>query len=290
MTPTNYKLFATLCEGLINEAGAGFKLVSNSPGGNNVIKYLHQTLHLAHNIEFTEIPKISWSDLKSNRRGAWIIIVGTQGTAAINASNGHYTAVASNGGEPETVDHSRGDLVMSFVKRFIGKAQSFYTANNTYYVRDQQRKRVQNKGSDNEQASKETIIKKFKPIWVKAMTAASADIKGMAQTMIKNDAYDKASHKIALLKNLENAIENIQSGERTDIPEWIVKSISVAILMAAAYYYPDKTGAIEKSRYSSTYTSERHEGPALLLQDISNGDTAKLSTILSFFKRSLISG
>ena len=59
--------------------------------------------------------------------------------------------------------------------------------------------------------------------------------------------------------------------------------------MAAAHYYPDTTGDITKS-YSRNYASAHQEGPQQLLKDISEGDTSKLGTILSFFKRALISG
>jgi hypothetical protein len=59
--------------------------------------------------------------------------------------------------------------------------------------------------------------------------------------------------------------------------------------MTAAHYYPEQTGDINKS-YGRSYSSARSEGPQQLLKDITEGDTAKLGTVLSFFKRALISG
>ena len=60
--------------------------------------------------------------------------------------------------------------------------------------------------------------------------------------------------------------------------------------MAASNYYPETTGNIERSRYGGGLSAQFPEGPKQLLQDIANGDTAKLGTVLGFFKRSLISG
>lgn len=289
MRPEHYKLFAKLCESFVSEVSTSINLISNSPGGDDVIKKLHQDMGLAHNIDYSQVPKISWSDIKGSYRGSWVIIVGSQGTAAIKSQNDTYNTVASDGGEVQTMTDSRSDRTMNFIKSIVGKYQKFYVGRNTNYVSDIQKKRAGTKVDTTQTISQDSIIKKFKPLWIKSMEAAVADIKGMAQTMIKNDAYDKAEKKISILKNIEGAIDSVQSGSE-DVPTWIRQAVGSAIHMAASHYYPDQTGEIQRPRYGSGYTSERSEGPQLLLKDISNGDTAKLGTILSFFKRSLISG
>jgi hypothetical protein len=60
--------------------------------------------------------------------------------------------------------------------------------------------------------------------------------------------------------------------------------------MAASHYYPEQTGEIVRSSgyRGSTYNPTQKEGMNQLLQDIANGDTAKLGTGLGFFKRNLI--
>jgi hypothetical protein len=61
--------------------------------------------------------------------------------------------------------------------------------------------------------------------------------------------------------------------------------------MTASHYYPETTGTLDGSRYGSQGVSAQfNEGPAQLLKDIAGGDQKKLGTVLSFFKRSLISG
>jgi hypothetical protein len=59
--------------------------------------------------------------------------------------------------------------------------------------------------------------------------------------------------------------------------------------MAASHYYPEQTGNITRG-YGNNYSSQSEEGPRMLLKDISGGDTAKLGSVLGFFKRALISG
>jgi hypothetical protein len=89
---------------------------------------------------------------------------------------------------------------------------------------------------------------------------------------------------------LQNGLESLEAGSE-DIPGFLNSAINSAVLMTASHYYPDKTGNLERSRYGSAGVAAQFpEGPKQLLQDISSGDTAKLGTVLSFFKRSLISG
>jgi hypothetical protein len=136
----------------------------------------------------------------------------------------------------------------------------------------------------------ETLMNKFRPLWAKSMTAAIADGKGMAAVMLKNDAFEKVEKKLKQLQYLQRSLDELEAGNK-EPPDWLKGSINSAVLMAAAYYYPEETGEITRSRYGgASYSSERPEGARKLLQDLSNGDTSKLGTVLGFFKRSLISG
>jgi hypothetical protein len=60
--------------------------------------------------------------------------------------------------------------------------------------------------------------------------------------------------------------------------------------MAASHHYPEQTGAISRSGYRDGYNAQRSEGGSQLMKDIAGGDQKKLGTVLTFFKRSLISG
>ena len=250
-------------------------------------------MKLAHDQNYKAVPKISWSDLKGNYRGAWVIIQGDKGTGAIKASGGNtgdYLAVASTGGETRSMNDGRGGNVIDFLKGEIGGLRKFYVGQNTTAVSDKQKTRQSRQdGAGAAQVNNDTLIKKFKPLWNRAITAAIADIKGHIANQIKNDAFEKATKKLEYVGRLQSSAEAMETGTLDDAPDFLRSAVQTAVLMTAAHYYPEQTGDITRS-YGRSYASARSEGPQQLLKDITEGDTAKLGTVLSFFKRALISG
>ena len=280
------KTFAQLCESL-TEASTSMNLITGQPGGAQVVRTLHRTMGLAHNIEYYPVQKISWSDLKDNYRGTWVIIVGTTGVGAIQALNNSYTALASTGGEIETFKNDRGGDIKSFLKEKLGKLQKYFVGRNTRDVEDKREKRDQLKRQSSSRMDRDTIVKKFKPLWVKAMSTAIADVKGHISNMIQNDAFTKAEKKLEHVKSLQSGLEALEAGE-TQL-SLISNAVQMAIYMAASYYYPEQTGELNRG-YGRTYNPENMEGPNRVLTDIAQGDTQKLGTVLAYFKRNLISG
>lgn len=285
------KLFVQLCES-ITEASTAMNLITGHPGGAQLVKKLHKEMQLAHDFEYTEVPKILWNDLKESYKGSWVIMRCTDGTAAIKASGGNtgsYDALVSDGGEIKSISDSRGGNIMDFIKSQVGKPIKFFVTRNTSKVRDlqQQRKsRLQSAGP--QRIDNNVLVQKFKPLWARAITAAIADIKGHVTNMIKNDAFDKAKKKIDRVERLQNALDALEAGSQ-EATEQIKNAVQAAVLMTASHYYPDLTGDITR-RYGGEYNASNSEGPTQLLKDLTAGDTAKLGTVLSFFKRALISG
>lgn len=287
------KVFAQLCES-ITEASSTMDLIAGNAGGEQVVKKLHGSMALAHNISYSPVQKISWKDIKDSYRGAWVIIIGSQGTGAIKASGGNtgtYTAVASSGSDVESMTNSRSDTTTEWLKTNLGRFQKFYVGKNTTYVPDIQGKRANNAAaSKNNTVTQDTIINKFKPLWEKAMVAAIADIKGHVSNMIKNDAFEKARTKLSHIETLQNGLDTLQADGSSNTPGFISNAVNTAVLMAASHHYPDETGEITKGYSRGNYSSQDSSGPTRLLQDIAKGDTSKLGTVLAFFKRALISG
>lgn len=285
-----YTEFAFLCESIITETSTAMDLVKGMPGGSNVVKKLH-TVGLEHDQEYKSLGKISWNELKDSSYGKWVVIKGETGVGAIRAINGSYTAYASTGQDTDSFTNDRGGNILDFLTGKIGKLRVFYAGTATDTVRNKQRTRSNLKSSaaENNEMTKDGLLTKFKPLWAKAVAAARADIKGMVVTMIKNDAFDKASKKLEQLGRLEKVADQLETGSRDAVPESIATAVNLGILMAAHHHYPDDTGDIRQN-YGRSYSSSNDKGPRQLLQDISQGDTQKLGTILAFFKRSLISG
>jgi hypothetical protein len=268
-------------------------LIKDAPGGAAVIKELHKYKALSHDQDYKQIDKISWSELKDSYKGAWVIIQGDRGTGAIKASGGNtgsYSAVASTGGTVQQASDSRGGNIIDFLKGEIGGLRKFYVGKNSTVVGDKQRQRKSARdGSATTEINQATLLRKFRPIWVNAMTTAIADIKGHIANQIKNDAFDKATKKLERVSSLKRQLEELESGTDTGGQGDINRAVSTAIVMAASYHYPELTGNIERN-YGSSYVATRSEGTDQLLKDIAAKDTAKLATVLRFFKRALISG
>jgi hypothetical protein len=292
MRTESYQIFAQLLESYVNEASTSMSLISNHPGGKEVIQKLHKDQKLGHDISYSPVAKISWSELKDSYRGAWVIIQGDKGTGAIKASGGNtgdYFAVASAGGETRSMNDGRGGNVIDFLKGEIGGLRKFYVGKNTTAVTDKKKKRADaTKGLDSA-VTQETLVKKFKPLWARAITAAIADVKGHVANQIKNDAFEKAKRKLNHIETLQNSLGQLEAGN-ADTPGIVNTAIQSAVLMASSYHYPETTGDIARSRYGGGISAQFNEGPAQLLKDIAGGDQKKLGTVLSFFKRSLISG
>ncbi len=290
MRPESYQLFAQLLESHIDEASTAMNLITGNPGGKEVVQKLHTSMGLSHDMEYKPVPKIAWSDLKGMYQGAWVIIQGAKGTGAIKAGQNGYEAVASSGGETRSLSDGRGGNILDFLKGEIGKLNRFYVGRNTRAVRDKQSKRAsqqQGVGGTSE-VSQETLVKKFRPLWIRAITAAVADVKGHISNMIKNDAFGKAQKKLNHLERLQNGLEGLEAGGE-DTPDFIGNAVNSAVLMASSHFYPETTGTISKN-YSSRYSSQFPEGPRQLLKDIAAGDQKKLGTVLGFFKKALITG
>jgi hypothetical protein len=289
MNVNGYKVFADLLESHIDEASTSLSLISGNSGGKEVVTYLHKDMKLAHDQDYRQVEKISWSDLKEPYRGSWVIVVGSKGTGAIRSRRDTYDAVSSAGGPVDTTSDGRGGNILDFLKTNIGKLQKFYVGRNTSAVDDKQQKRADAKKGLERTVDQEMLMKKFKPLWAKAIQSAVADIKGHVANMIKNDAFEKAKRKLSQVESLQNALEGLEAGTSADTPGSVKSAINIAVLMAASHHYPEQTGSITKG-YSNSYSAQRSEGPQQLLKDIANGDQKKLGTVLGFFKRALITG
>lgn len=284
----SYQLFSQLLENYVNEASTSLSLIVDNPGGDAVVKHLHKNLSLAHDQNYKQVEKISWSDLKEPYRGSWVIIIGSKGTGAIRSKGDTYEAFASTGQELQRATDSRGGNVLDFLKTNLGKLQKFYVGKNNSTVSDKQSKRASDKKGITREVDQDYLMNKFKPLWSRAITAAIADIKGHVANMIKNDAFEKAKKKLLHVENLQNALEAMEAGS-TDIPGSVKNAVNIAVLMAASHHYPEQTGSITRS-YGGSFNAQLSEGPRQLLKDIAAGDQSKLGTVLGFFKRALVTG
>lgn len=304
MKPQTYKLFAQLCESVLQEATTLSTILPGEPAANKLITTLHRRFQLPHDQEYQPTDNISWSAINDTSKGAWVIIKFANGIGAIKAlasKNGYQVVGVPNESLEFTNDEftKGGDAINFFKELGLGKIQQLFVGTDT----GEQARKVTKRATTRSQMEKlkttdvGTLTMKFKPLWAKAINAAMADIKGMAVTMIQNDALRKAQAKIEKLGELQSILDAIESGEldtRQDIYtsknkiEYLKKLVANSVILTAAHFYPEETGEVTRS-YGG-YSGSRYDGNRKVLADIAAGDQKKLGTVLAFFKRQLISG
>lgn len=297
----NYEHFSKLCEDIVSEASTAMAEFSG-PGAQELLKYLHTNQALGHDVNIKPITRPKWSDL-GNNKGTWFLIAGNKGFAAAKydsgsyrKSHGSYQLFASTG----VPDPEEGNMIYSnhaynatdankFVKDHIGDVRKFYMVG-SLYSSELRTKRAGNQPNALKQGlmDKEALIKRFKPLFNKILIAARADVAGVANAMIKNDAYHAAEKKIAHLRLLDRTIQNLENNE--EIPEVLRDAVHNSLIMTARYYYPKQTGNINTAYgyRSNALAPDSSEGVNRVLKDIQDNDRQKLSAVLAYLKRSLI--
>ena len=296
----NYERFSQLCEGIVTEASTAMAEFSG-PGAQEILKYLHTDQALGHDVNIKPVVRPKWADL-GNNKGSWFLISGNKGFAAAKydagsyRNSGTYQLFASTG----VPDPEEGNMIYSnhaynatdankFVKDHVGDTKKFYMVG-SLYSSELRSKRASNQPNDAKQRliDKEILIKRFKPLFKKILIAARADVSGVVNSMIKNDAYDRAEKKIEHLKLLDRTLQNLENEE--NIPELLRDAVGNSLIMTARYYYPKQTGKINTvyGYRSNALAPESSDGVKQVLIDIQSGDRQKLSAVLAYLKRSLI--
>lgn len=310
MQQKSINFFVDLLESVIKEDSSTIALVRKSPGANILIPYMHKNLGLSHDQEYEEVKKLSWSDVKSKNRWNnsslnWVIVKGEQGVGAIAATD-NYKAIAVYDGEVVNKSSDRGGTIIDWLKGYIGRIQYYYVGKDSGETKKKKSARKATKPVPTENyVDVETflylLMKKFKPLWIRALEQAQADIKGFMNSQLKSNAYDKADKKLARLKAIDHAVRAIDDGQdptekkdRYSDPFEIMRAaLTNAILMTAHHYYPNETGGFRdraRGYGRSAHALNNPSAVAHIFNDIRDGDTKKLGTLLGFFKKGLISG
>lgn len=313
-----YEEFAQLCGHALKEASdantflrtQGAPSTYNADSATKVIKFLHAKKGLAHDQGFEHVdPKeISWSSVKEYHK--WLLMKFPGGTGAIMASRSNYLLVAAKN-EPSDEVPSAGmtqNDVMVFVTNTTRDANAWFKKNLgskpiAYYISSgfrsnrnpspQQvaRDKRANRGQPPAALWTETkLLAKFSPLFLKAVTAAKADIKGMVSMMIKNDAIDKAGKKLRTLNELTTIEQRLAFGETPkDLLEndLLKKSLSNAVILAAYKFFPEDTGEPTHGYRGYEY---RQAGVEKFLSELSKGNYEMMGTLLGAFKHSLMIG
>ena len=284
--------------------------VRSSPYSDVLVRAVHEKLKIPHDQKWVKTQKVSWKDVKAISPN-FVILAGSRGTAAIrwNGPNDQWYAVTATGEGIHPYTNSSINAVMVEIKEDIGMITGSYEADTEgkhrawrgsskddsgeVDVTRAARKKARTISNPNmldpdagENQNMAAIKNKLRPLYVKYIEQAMADVKGVIGMQLKADAYDRALQKINILRSLK-AMSNHIKNNPDDIPSDIMDRLKPALLMTAAYFYPDETGDITRNRYGSV-TPASHEGARHVVKDIAKGDVKKLATMMNFFKQSLL--
>lgn len=294
---STHKQFSQLFESIVNEVSTGMAQFSD-PNAQELLKTLHRTKTLGHDVTYEKIPRISWSTLKDSP-DQWFIIKGANGWAAISLRNKRsaYEVYTVNG-IPNPENNELVTLTKvgtatdgnNLLKNTIGKLIDFYEVDSRYSNKlRSERFNARAKANPYEnKASTGYIIKRFMPIFTRLLTNAKADIKGVISAMVKNDASrDKINTKLYKINSIEQSLNRLKEGV---IDEYLTDAVSKAVVFAARYYYPEETGELTSQYYSgrTSFRQANSDGVNHILSDISEGDTSKLSGVLAYLKKVLV--
>jgi len=316
MAKKGHYLFAKLCESIMNEASTTIDAIKKVPGGTEIGKYMHKNADIPHNADFRPT-----TDIVLGRRGAydggrWYIIAGEKGAGAIlyNNNNRQYRVILprpsniplghdfgnkwlGDKGDEKFIDliTSSGNGAKLLMKKAIGKTVELYTVG-AGAGRDLQGKKTQRQGYKQPSATdtlsyenaEQFLLKKFKPTFLRTLKQAEAEYKGMLNIMLKGGSYKKMEEKIRYLQKLDDYIARLEAGKLSDrqIMEIFGHPIKQALMISAQHFYPEVTGGIDRV-FGSVRLGDK-QGLYDLINDISKGDTKKLSTVLSYFKNAIL--
>lgn len=309
-----YELLSEMLNQVVNEESTAMSAVRQSPYADQLIRSVHKQLGIAHNLDWQKITKITWNDVKEKSPN-FILITGSEGTAAIRWSGTYEALVSYN----EGITHHSSDTssaIMTYVKAGLGKITGYWITTDTgrrpqwgrfssNKVGDVEQKRAERKKSRKISTSIfdpnaryeqnfEALMRKLKPLWIRNIQQAIADVKGAAGIAIKNDAFNRATKKLAYAESLQELLFKLQDEpDSTEIPDKIKSALKYAVVMTAGHYYPDLTGNVN---YSSSYsyrsaggvTVGNRQGPEQVIQDIAGGDQEKMVAVLAYFKQVLL--
>jgi len=305
MKPQSYTIFSTLCENLMLEVSSVTGVMPKNPAVNELLRILHVEHMLPHDQKFEKIKTITWKSIADTEYGGWILMEFSNGAAAIHAirERGGYEVITVNTDSGEPVPSferfTSGTTLLNYIKTTanLRQLQNIYSGLQSEESVERLEKRERRRAEILRSGTLDIndLFKKFKPLWVKSVIAAQADIKGMAATMIQNNSFTKASAKLGRLQDLNRVLDELEdyggnfSRGHSPARELLKNSVKAAIILTASHFYPEATGEITR-RYSSEYQPESRAGSYQVLHDISNGDGKKLATVLAFFRKVLVSG
>lgn len=313
-----HKTMTGLLEDILDEDSSitDISAVRSSPYADALIKKVHEYFSMPHDVKWqAEGDKITWADIKKKSPN-YVIIQGQDGTGAIkwNGGAGNWEVVLSGKEGVKIYSDSSINNLFREIKGTIGKITGYWSAigvgagstNLSGYSKVStnregpvEKKRAMRKAARtiknpttldpnaSESQNIQAVMLKLRPVYIKYVAQAIADIKGVIGMSLKNDAYDKVKRKMEILNYLKNIRDELLDNPKV-IPERLKDKLRPALYLTSSYYYPDETGEFTLGTGYRSRTPSKTSGQRKVISDIANGDTKKLTTLMNYLKQALL--
>lgn len=284
--------------------------IRRGPYADALVQKVHSAFAMPHDVRWKRQDKVTWADVKS-RSPNYVIIQGQDGMGAIKWTGETWSVMLSS---KDGITTDRDDSINTLfkeIKERIGKITAFWVAEGqgkgSYRGASTNRAGEVDIKREKRRASRQTVVnpttldpsagtahntqvvlRKLRPVYMKYLDQAIADVKGVVGMALKNDAYGKVNQKVGILTNLQNVRQELIDNPDI-VPEKIKERLRPALYLTASYYYPDQTGnfALGVDRYGRGQPASQ-SGPQQVIADIANGDQKKLTTLMNYLKQSLL--
>jgi len=305
-----HRTMTSLLEEILDEDSTITSAVRRSPYADALVRYVHKELAMSHDLQWREEQKITWADIKS-RSPNYVLIQGKDGTGAIKWDGSQWVVVLSSKEGITTFRDGSINVLFRQIKETIGQIRNYWSAigagqtswgrgASSHSTGPVDRLRADravarkitkpNTLDPNAPPSQNTqaVLYKLRPLYLKYIDKAIADIKGVTGTALKNDSYQKVKQKLEILNNLQNIKQELISNPK-DVPAKIKERLQPALYLTASHFYPDETGnfTLGLDRYGRG-APQNQAGVRRVINDIANGDQQKLTTLMNYLKQSLL--
>jgi len=304
-----FESFAEFCEHILLEASTTFDILKDPagewhPGADMIMDHLMRQKTIKHDVQWTSISPTQVSNqAKTLKTKGAIVLLGERGTAWLTVYSIEYETFQAYVG---TADEMRKlsefnqyvtmfelSKIIKLIKENVGAIQKAFVTQDTGQGAVSGLRKKRAKASPKEYRYEDVLLR-FKPLWTRVITQAMADAKGFYVQLIKHDLYSKAEKKMKLVKQLRLIMDQLEEGDEKALQKSLMPLLVSAVHMAGAHHYPQLAGSWERVWHETAEGYVNRMKPATaatqMLQDLSQGNTAKLGTVLGYLKQELLKG
>lgn len=283
ITESKCELFAMLCEGILLESTI-ISILGNSPRATALAKEIHKQKKILHNSPFIKTNRVEGGLARSDARIDYhYLIIGENNDFLYLTTKGnrggdfHFMYVDK---DRITEEHTVNGLVAAkkYITEKIGKISRIYqyTRNMDTEAHKKHRIDISKRGpvSSSNRYDLDRLYRRFKPMFMRTLLMAEAEMKGMLMTMVRNGYYNEAVNKANRLKTLSSLIYTYEQDTETN-QQYFKDKIYTALVLTGKHVFPDMND---------------YEAADKLLESLTKGNMQHLLYVLMFFKNTIMRG